>query len=104
MPVFVEHRLGVGEVCQPGAGCGDVRELNREVVADVPHGQARARTVGESGAKLPARPTEEFAGLQDNVETEEAVLGNAPPPPADHVTEWVDEKKEGRLDTLSREL
>jgi hypothetical protein len=80
--LVVEQRLRVREVSQPGVGVGHVGELDREVVADVFLGQARARVVGEADVQLAAGPAEELVGVEEEVEAEEVVFAKAPPPPA----------------------
>ena len=98
--LVVEQRLRVGEVSQPGVGAGHVGELDREAVAGVFLGQARAGVIGEADAELAARPAEELVGIDDDVDAKQVVLAKATPPPAGRVDERVGDEEDQWLDPL----
>jgi hypothetical protein len=102
--LVVEQRLRVGEVSQPGVGAGHVRELDREAVADVVRGQARARVVGEADAKLAAGPAEELVRIDEDIDAKKVVFAKAPPPAAGRVDERVGDEEDKRPNALGGQL
>ena len=96
--------MSVGQISQPGLGPCDVCELDRKGVAHIVAREAGTEIHGEANVKLAARKREEIVGVDEDIDAEQIVIGNAAPQSTHQVSKWVDNEEHRRFDSVSNKL